>query len=152
MGWHAWICCLGVTGGGLLLLGSGSPGQNLFVSQRSSFQNAIARIQEMKTIMKRMIQFLLNCTFFRYFDSEFLQGKKKKKNSAASSVWWQIPYLPLSGQILGSRFLHICFVLREPSIGAHYSLCCSVCSLCQGKSGGKTGQHEKWERKFLKAV
>lgn len=79
------VCCLEGTGGGLPLLGSGSPGQKVFVSQRSSFQNAIARIQEMKTMMKRMIQFLLNCTFSRYFDSEFLQGKTKK--SAASCIW-----------------------------------------------------------------
>lgn len=73
--------------GSLLLLGSS--GQNLFVSQRSSFQNAITRIQEMKTMMKWMTQFLLNFTFSRYFDSEFLQGKKNNK----------ILQLPLCGDI-----------------------------------------------------
>lgn len=51
-----------------------------------------------------------------------------------------------------SRLFHFCFVLRELSIGACYNLCCSVCSMGQDASGGKTGQHEKWEPKFLKAI
>lgn len=78
----------------------------IFVSQKSSFQNVIARIQEMNAMMKRMIQFLLNCTFSRYFDSEFLEGKKK----FCSFLWWQIPYQPLSGQILapGSCIFALC--------------------------------------------
>lgn len=70
-------------------------------------------------MMKRMIQFLLNCAFSRYFDSEFLEGKKKilQLPVVTNSIPASFRTDPCS------RLLHLCFVLRELSTGAYYSLC-----------------------------
>lgn len=106
-------------------------------------------------MMKRMIQFLLNCTFSRYFDSEFLEGKKK--NSAAScgdkfhtSLFQDRSLLQALASLLCAQGTKYRSMLQPVLLFA--PTCGSVCSLCQGVSGGKTGKYERWEPKFLKAL